>query len=79
MVLDGGGQSNSAGIDGLHTLSLLLASLVPHDHATEDTHKHTGKEHKSTWTNKRTCTLTLNVGTVHKSIDREVITPSPCE
>ena len=67
MVLDGGGRFNPAGIDGLHTLSLLSASLVPHDRATEDTHTHTGKEHKYTWTNTRTCTLTLNVGTVHKS------------
>ena len=28
MVLDGGGQFIPAGIDGFHTLSLLLASLV---------------------------------------------------
>ena len=54
MVLDGGGQFIPAGIFGLHTLS----SLVEHDRATEDTHKHTGKEHQST--------NTINVGTVHK-------------
>ena len=43
MVLDGGGQFIPSGIDGFHTLSLLLSSLVAHDRATEDTHKHTGK------------------------------------
>ena len=47
MVLDGGGYFIPAGIDGFHTLSLLLASLVAHDRATEDTHTHTGKEHKT--------------------------------
>ena len=46
LVLDGGGQLIPAGIDGFHTLSLLLAFLVAHDHTTEDTHTHTGKEHK---------------------------------
>ena len=44
MVLDGGGQFIPADIVGLHTQSLLLASLVAHDSATEDTHTHTGKE-----------------------------------
>ena len=63
MVLDGGGHFIPAGIFGLHTLSLLLASLVAHDRATEDTRTHTGKEHKSPNT-RDTCTL--NVGTVHK-------------
>ena len=48
MVLDGGGRFIPAGIDSLHTLSLLLASLVAHDRAKEDTHTHTGKEHQST-------------------------------
>ena len=48
MVLDEGGQFIPAGIDGFHTLSLLLASLVAHDRATEDSHTHTGKEHKRT-------------------------------
>ena len=48
MVLDGGGRFIPAVIDGLHALSLLLASLVAHDRAKEDTHTHTGKEHKST-------------------------------
>ena len=59
MVLNEGGQFIPVGIFGLHTYSLLLASLVAHGRATEDTHKHTGKEHKYTWTNTRTCTLTL--------------------
>ena len=46
MVLDGGGHFILAGIFGLHTLSLLLASRVAHDRAKEDTRKHTGKEHQ---------------------------------
>ena len=44
MVLDGRGQFIPAGIVGLHTLPLLLASLVAHDRATEDNHTHTEKE-----------------------------------
>ena len=40
MVLDGSGQFIPAGIDGFRTLSLLSASLVAHDRATEDTHTH---------------------------------------
>ena len=36
MVSDGGGRLIPANIVGLHTLSLLLASLVAHDRATED-------------------------------------------
>ena len=47
MVLDGGGHFIPAGIDGFHTLSLLLGSLVAHDRAKKDTHTHTGKEHKT--------------------------------
>ena len=48
MVLDGGGHFIPAGIFGVHTLSLLLTSLVAHDRAKEDTHKHhTGKERKN--------------------------------
>ena len=58
MVLDRGGHFIPAGIDGFHTFSSLLASLVAHDRAKEDTHTHTGKEHQST--------NTINVGTVHK-------------
>ena len=48
MVLDGGGHFIPAGIDGFHTLSLFLASLVAYDRAKENNHIHTGKEHKST-------------------------------
>ena len=44
MVLDGGDHFILAGIFGLHTLSLLLASLVAHDRTTEDNHTHAGKE-----------------------------------
>ena len=56
--------AGTAGILGLHTLSLSLASLVAHDRAKEDTRTHTGKEHQSTSTiNVRTI---VNVDTVHK-------------
>ena len=64
MVLDGGGQFIPAGIDDFHTLSLLLASLVAHERAKEDTHTHTGKEHQST--------NTRNVGTVHKPRQEDI-------
>ena len=66
MVLDGGGHFIPAGIFGLHTFSLLLASLVARDQTKEDTRTHTGKEHKSTNT-RNTHTCTINVGTVHKT------------
>ena len=78
MVFDGGGQFIPAGIDGFHT-SLLLASLTAHARATEDIHRHIGKEHKRT---RDTCTLTQETHAtwVHYIIlDREVLTPSPCE
>ena len=70
MVLDGGWHFIPAGTFGLHTLSLLLASLVAHDRAKEDTRTHTGKEHQSTNT-INVCTIInvrtiINVGTVHK-------------
>ena len=46
MISNGGGRFIPAGIVGSHTLSLLLASLVAHDRATEDNHAHhTGREH----------------------------------
>ena len=61
MVLDGGGHFIPAGIDGFHTLSLLLASLVAHARATEDTHIHTGNGHKYT----RRRSKTYHVGTLH--------------
>ena len=66
MVLDGGGQFIPACIDGSHTLSLLLVSLEAHYRATEDTHTHTGKEHKYK--------IIHHVDTVHNPM-----TPSPCE
>ena len=65
MVLDGGGQFIPAGIVGLHTLSLLLASLVAHDRATEDNHTHTGKKRYDR-TQDQYYILVLIVGTVHK-------------
>ena len=64
MVLDEGGHFIPAGIDGLHKLSLLLASRVAHDRAKEDSHTHTGKGRKST--------NTINVGTVHKPRQRDI-------
>ena len=58
MVSDGGGRFTPAGIVGFHTLSLLLASLVAHDSATDDNHTHhTGKE---------PLTNTQLMGTIHK-------------
>ena len=59
MVLDGGEHFIPAGIFDLHTLYLLLTSLEAHDRATEHTHSHTEKEHKST--------NTINVGTINKT------------
>ena len=56
MVLDGGGHFIPAGIFSLHTLSLLLASLVAHDRATEDNHTHAGKERRN---------IIIETGTVH--------------
>ena len=44
MVSDGGGRFIPAGIVGLHTLSLLLASLIAHDRATEDNHTTTRRD-----------------------------------
>ena len=40
MVSDGDGRFIPAGIVGLYTLSLLLASLVAIDRTTEDNHTH---------------------------------------
>ena len=59
MVSDGRGRYIPAGIVGLHTLSLLLASLVAHDRATEDNHTHhTGRV---SYTN-------IKEGTLYKTI-----------
>ena len=62
MVSDGGGRFIPAGIVGLHTLSLLLASLVAHDRAPEDDHT-TRREPE---TNTKEHYGTLLMGTVHK-------------
>ena len=62
MVSDGGGRFIPAGIVGLHTLSLLLTSLVAHDRATED--NHTTKREPGTNTNEHYRILVL-VGKVH--------------
>ena len=63
MVLDGGGQFISAGIVDIDTLSLLLASLVAHDCATEVNHT-TPQERNDYRTQDYTIEL---VGTVHNS------------
>ena len=67
MVSDGGGRFIPAGIVGLHTISLLLASLVANDRATED--NHTRRRDPGTNTDQHLTlpnTNTLIVGTVHK-------------
>ena len=75
MVSDGGGRFIPAGIVDLHTLSLLLASLVEHDRATEDNHtrarEHTGKEHYRTHNS--------NTWVQYIILDKGVLTPSSCE
>ena len=55
MVSDGGGRFIPAGIVVLHTLSLLLSSLVAHDRATED--NHTTRSGPGTNTNEHYRTL----------------------
>ena len=40
MVLDGGGHFSPAGIDGVHTLYLLLLSHTAHDCAEGNPHTH---------------------------------------
>ena len=79
-VSDGGGRFIPAGIVGLHTFYLLLVSLVAHDRATEDndTH-HTGRV---SYTNIKEGTpyKTINYSWVqYIRLDREVLTPPPCE
>ena len=78
MISDGGGRFIPAGIVGLHTLSLLLASLVAHDRATEDNHTHhTGRV---SYTNIKEGTLTEHYSWVqYVNLDREVLTCAPCE
>ena len=75
MVSDGDGWFIPAGIVGFHTLSLLLASLVAHDRATEDNHTHhTGRV---SYTDIKKGTTTSWVQYI--GLDREVLTSSPCE
>ena len=74
MVLDEGGKFIPASVDGLHTLSLLLASRAARDRATEDTHKH--------HTGNNPCAHQARGDTTwvqYVILDREVLTPSPCE
>ena len=40
MVVDGGGHFSPAGIDGVHTLTLLLSSQAAHGRETGDTRVH---------------------------------------
>ena len=73
MASDGGGRFIPVGIVGVHTSSLLLASLVAHDRATEDNHTHhTGRE-------RLTNTLQDKSWVQYIGLDREVLTPSPFE
>ena len=71
MVLDGGGRFIPAGIDGFHTLSLLLASLVAHDRATYTCRKETQVHEKKTSENTRWVQKVI--------LNRDVLTPPPCE
>ena len=82
MVSDGGGRFIPAGIVDLHTLSsLLLASLVAHDRAPEDDHT----TRREPGTNTKEHYRTLPNTTEHYSwvqyisLDREALTPPPCE
>ena len=65
MVSDGGGRFIPAGTVGLHTLSLLLASLVAQNRATEDDHTVRKEPETNTNEHQRTVPNTLIVGTVH--------------
>ena len=75
MVSDGGGRFIPAGIVGLHTLSLLLAFLVAHDRATED--NHTPRREPGANTNEYYRTYYSWVQYIR--LDREALTPPPCE
>ena len=66
MVLDGGGRFSPAGIVGVHTLSLLLSSQAAHDPAAEVS------THTLEYTDTKTWAQYIR-------LDREVLTPSPCE
>ena len=71
MVSDGGGRFIPAAIVGLHLLSLLLASLVAHDHATEN--NYTTKRESGMNTNEHYSWVQ------YICLDRRVLTPSSCE
>ena len=60
MVLDGDGHFSPAGIDGVHTLALLLSSHTAHDRAEGNPYKHTNNQP----------TQQLNVGTVQANTER---------
>ena len=62
MVSDGGGRFIPAGMVGSHKLSLLLESLVAHDHATEDNDTHDTRKERN---DHRTQRPILSVGAVH--------------
>ena len=64
VVLDGGGHFIAAGMFGVHALSLVLSSQAAHGRATVDVHPHNITQDKS----RLTHTETLNVGTVHNTI-----------
>ena len=70
MVLDGGDHFIPAGIFGLHILSLLLASRVAHDRATEDDHTRAGKERHN---------IIVDTWVQYTALDKKVLTPSPYE
>ena len=65
MVLDGDGHFSPAGIDGVHTLSLLLSSHTAHDRAEGNPYKHTNNQP----------TQQLNVGTVQANTERYELRP----
>ena len=70
MVSDGGGHFSPAGIVGSHTFSLLLLSSSAHDRAAVDSHAQDKRQ------TRRKHTLTRGYST---RLDREVLTPPPCE
>ena len=62
MVLDGGGPSIPAGVFGVHTLSLLLTSLVAHNRAKEDIPVHIQEKDTSPPTQETHYTIILTRG-----------------
>ena len=48
MVVDGGGHFSPAGIDGVHTSSLLLLSRTAHDRAEGNTREHKRRDTRIT-------------------------------